>query len=352
MQTMQVSYRIINEVLDRYKDSITDVTQDGYKFFNILTGLSSDNTTLFNRIFTGIYEEEFSLEDYLDFIKYTGLDVTLDSIVSFLSSVEETFIPKVPTIRQKLLSGTFKEYGNLNNYLTQLFEDLNNELFVKKMVKDDISKLVLKPVITYGTSTSSYSTYRKAEEAYRNIVINLNPSREYSIGLLKRVNDYFFYVNDTQFINNDPVLITKGYEKTRFIKEADLDSVVVSIFRNDYKYLTIDEVYSFIDRMVNEYIEYDANLTDDKFDYESSLMPDIRSYANIRIAELLAIDDNDLSFDNIKEIIYYLHLIAPFFNINTDGLLARNTLVNTEFDNLKNDITQVREALLNTNNFK
>jgi hypothetical protein len=342
---IKLSNELIQNVLLTYQSSIADKVSDEYRFFSMLNQLEQNNYELFSRAFVALNDDLFSPSD---FYKYTSdLDFKNDpsSLLLFLDSLQAP-INKVSSIREKLLTKSYVLYGNMNAYLTNLFQDPDNTLFLKKINDIDTLDGLLNPIIRYGAGLAladSYPSYSKAEEDYWVIVdewLEVNTKPTPTVGILNRVVENIFNKNYKGRVYNSPTLFKSTIERARYSKEKDIDSAIIAMIKSSYIGLSVAEVYSSIDKMIESFIKYE------NYNYESPAMPDIRSYAVVRINELNNIASADATFNDIKEMMFYVRFISLFFNINAVGLSDKLAAILEEISTVNTSITSLKNLLL------
>jgi hypothetical protein len=342
---IRISNELIQSVLLTYQKQIADKVSDEYRFFSMLNQLKENDYELFSRAFTALDDELFAPSD---FYKYTSdLDFKSDSnsLLLFIDSLQAP-INKVSNIKEKLLTKSYVIYGNMNAYLTNLFKDPDSKLFLKKIENKDTLEPMLTPIIRYGAGQvleNAYPSYLKAEEDYWDIVgewLTSNTKPTPTIGILNRVVESIFNEKYKGRIYNSPTLFKSTVDRARYSKENDIDSAIISMIKDSYLALSIAEVYSFIDKMIEGFINYND------YDYNSPTMPDIREYSIVRINELNAINNTDITFDNLKEIIFYVNFISLFFNIDNASLNSKLITILGEILATKQSILNLRSKLL------
>jgi hypothetical protein len=349
---IKISSELIQKVLLTYKTELLDQVSIESNFFNFLSNVNVSDSEIFGRAFIALDDGLFVPSDFYNYVDRLQIKADVSSLLLFLNNLS-TPLDKLSNLREKLLTRSYLSYGNMNAYLTNIFQDPDNTLFLRNVADADSLDFLLTPIIKYGASvqSSAYSSYIKVEDAYWNIVSGWlldveNTLPTPTIDILNRIVQYTFDKSYNNLIYGVPVLLKNSVEKPRYIRDKEIDDTVISIFKGTYKALSVSEVYGFIDKMLAEYIVYD-----DDYDYNLTEAPDLREYAENRIEELNELPLSSLTINIFKEMIFYAEFVANFFNI-TNTLDTKISGVNIQIVNVYNALNSLRTRLLNNGFFK
>jgi hypothetical protein len=359
-----ISNNTIEQVMLPYENQLRDITSYEYKFFYKLVETRASHYEVFSKVFEGLAAGNFDIYLIRNFLQSFNLELTIEGIQFFLKSFDLGIdLYRLDSLRKMLFNNTYKEYGNFNSFVKNLFSDDNeSNLYFKKeevdseLFKDDRSYLLIPKIDNYGNE-QNYGSFREAEEdywtkigAWKTATANSSlVAYTYTMQLSDKLIGYLLTKRYSNVINGTPILMEKISHKPMYSNIKDIDDLVASVFKGEYKHLSIKEVYYFIDKMLSEMILY-HNLENIEFNYEDEQgKPDLNEFFLYKINNITASTLRDT-----KEVKFYLYLIKEFLRINNDDvtdLISLNGNINSDFEKINTVLTSLRSYLLQNGKF-
>jgi len=363
----KVPQKIISIVLEKYRVKLLDSSSNESLFFSELNKFKNtdEEKLLFTMVYTKLYREEFKLEEYFEYIINDELQINYESIFNY---IRNTDIFKITNMKEKIFNGQFPNFGNIYTFFTiNILNNRENELMYNNILEDDSilkneNSYLLNPVIKYY-SQDSYNNYRKAEEDYWEIVENfytslgftLTPSKTKFSSYTSTFNSLYSKLMLDALLNKNnkskvfgiPLLISKKAVKADYSPFKYEDEEIKKILKQTYKRITKDEFYNFLNKLAVELVEYYAITKETISD-----LPDIEKYVRLKLNFFnLTPTQNRVTVDMLKEMKFYRYFLAQFFKITNSELFLFMETIETEFDNLRNLILNLRQKLINEGNF-
>jgi len=351
---------IIVPILNNYKALLNDESSREYKLFKFLTSLmNSDGLIIFSSFFFYLHNAAFSLDELFSYFDDNILVINKENLREFLINIRELRIKK---IKDLFYTNSYSDYGNLYTYLNSQYASPNSELFFHDdLLITSIDDYLIKPDINYLNidyeNKTSYNNLRVAEEAYW-VAINSyknEPDYLYITFYNKNISIIYNHLLNQNYGSLSygiPVLMKKIIQKYEFFIDANLNNTMISIIRGDYRALSLDEVYYFLNEFFEEFINY--MITEEYEDYLIDRIPKQSSFINfisIKITELSKIEIKDLDLIKNKRMKFYLYFIVPFIKsevlVPADlvTLSELNISLNLEFSTLKEKIDDIRDYI-------
>jgi hypothetical protein len=368
----RVPQKVISIVLERYRIKLLDPASNESLFFSELNKFKNtdEEKLLFTMVYTKLFREEFKFEDYIDYISNDDLQINYDSILNF---IKDTDIFRVTNMKEKIFNGQYANFGNIYTFFSiNILNNRDNELMYNNISEDNEilkneNSYLLNPVIKYY-SQDSYSNYRKAEEDYWEIVedfytslgFTLTPSKTkfssytslFSSRYSKSILDTLLNKNNESKVYGIPLLISKKSVKSDYSQFKQEDREIKKILKQTYKRITKDEFYNFLNKLAVELVEYYV-ITKKPIDYaELSSLPDIEEYIRLKLNYFnLTTTKDRVTISILKEMKFYRYFFAELFKITNSELFSFMETIETEFDNLRNLILNLRQKLIDEGNF-
>jgi hypothetical protein len=354
-----VSNDIIEQVMSQYEAQLSDIVSYEYRFFYLLISAKAEEYNLFSTIFQDLYDGRYDVQTIKGFLDIFNLELTIENLIRFIDVLSlEVDIFKLNTLRKSLFNNSYKEYGNFNSYVRNLFNTTNNVFFQDLAVddnlfKDDRSFLLVPNISNYGNN-KSYDTFREAEEDYWRLVGLWKTTEDaedlllvpFNLDISKKIIGYLLTKRYSNSINGISLLMQKTSQKPGYTSNKVIDQLISSILKEEYKKLSIKEVYYYTDKMLAEIIEWQTG-----FDYSSSLsLPNVNGFFSYRVPSLTR---ENLS--EIKEIKFYRNLLKEFLqipDINAGALLNFDNQTNNDFGRINTIINSLRDYLLANGKFE
>jgi hypothetical protein len=368
----RVPQKVISIVLERYRAKLLDPASNESLFFSELNKFKNtdEEKLLFTMVYTKLFRQEFELEDYLNYISNDDLQINYDSILNY---IRNTDIFRITNMKEKIFNGQYANFGNIYTFFSiNVLNNKENELMYNNILEDDEilkneNSYLLNPVIKYY-SQNSYSNYRKAEEDYWEIVedfytslgFTLTPSKTkfsfytslFNSTYSKSILDALLNKNNESKVYGIPLLISKKAAKSNYSPFKYEDEEIKKILKQTYKRITKDEFYNFLNKLAVELVEYYV-ITKEPIDYaELSSLPDIEEYIRLKLNYFnLTTTKDRVTISILKEMKFYRYFFAELFKITNSELFLFMETIETEFDNLRNLILNLRQKLINEGNF-
>lgn len=354
-----LSYKI-KVVLERYKTELIDKNSKEFQLFDFLSRQNyAEGYDLLEFFFLNLYFELFNLEDVFLYLDNEQLGITFNSLFSFLRKEKKQ---RMNIIKNRLYKDSFLKYGNLFNFINNLYISSSEIFFNEEEDSDflkDASNFLLNSEINYlDVSNNNFKNLREEQNKYWELLEDYQ-AETYTNRNCEKIKDVLTkkQYNET---NGFPVLLKTKFLKDRFFANFELNKFFEMTLRSAHGKIGKKEIDSFIEKMCYDIVNFNTEERPE-FDYsiEGRELPDIYIFLTRKIPNILTnYLLRDLTTEQIKEIQFYLLIMLEFTpEYKTDYSSVYQTFSNLSIDifdeiqKLKTDITAIRNILIETGKF-
>jgi hypothetical protein len=429
-----IQQEVVDSVLSGYEAALADSRSPYSLFFAALNSASGkDQYDVFRRVYFGLRDGRFSIDDYLVYVSTEGLEISIETISSY---VRYSFEFKASRMREKIYNGNYAAYGNFYAFLGQrVINDPRSEAVFT--IVEESSQLfsqpnsfMLRPVISYDGEPGAYRSYSDAESDYWRIASEhlsqavLSGLQELSATLEEGSRSLTFTPSDAQvrqltnitktsgsgefglnamvsfeglnavggnmtvsvphiksgpvtfkvglppeyktdlsfraineafnrhFSNSagySPLLMSDVSSKSSYSTSSSSSSEIARIVRGAFLKISQEELYSEIERMIYDLVDFYDGQSPDYEDYLD--LPDIRSFVESKLASIVGAQRERLGLSDLVTLKFYNRIVAPFVQYESGAATALESDLDGEFSSLRSVLLGLRLALQASGNF-
>jgi hypothetical protein len=196
-----------------------------------------------------------------------------------------------------------------------------------------------------------FHSFREAEELYWEVIGDY--PEEYPFILTQDYSEEAYKYYDTMLTalfnkhESQAVFLSQPALKSVFHTDKTINSEIGKLLKREYKYLTITDIYSYIDKLAFALVKGNYANSFDTLDPES--IPDLERFTTTRIDELLT--KPEVSVDALKEMKFMNEYLSGFFSIDSGSFKTLLDNIEKDLDTLRGIYIDLRNDLLNTGMF-